>query len=502
MADALSSAIVAQSPCAVTAWWERRLTIMAAICLAGAAAARILSGIGQPLWLDEAWTGAIVAHADLRGLLHRIYLDPNAPLYYLLMYGWSLLFGLSDLALRTPSILFGIATPLLVWRTATPGLALEERLTWAVVLASWFPGIWYATDARCYALLLFLCTGQTLAYARLIATPGMRRAFGWTAWSTLAILTHYDAGFLALCQGLFYLAVHRRAALRTWPAALLFLPAAGWIAWHLPRLAEFARPEVAWYARLGPGDLPGILDFFFAPRMVPLGLAVLAVVALLVRPRPSPAQRPRAGGNLVPVTIIAAGLAAGGIVVALGFARPSFTLRYLIPVAPAVLLGLVLAMGSVARRWGVVWPATMAICLCGGLMATWGIASQPRHYSFEPAAADLAAAGTRRLAFAWDNPASPVLRPSQLEALGSFFFTRTGRPVAVDPVVLRPGEDANAALLRAAGTAPRTAILWLYDRSVHDTAAIATPPAIAARDPSWRCRNYGRDPIGVIACRR
>jgi hypothetical protein len=133
---------------------------------------------------------------------------------------------------------------------------------------------------------------------------------------------------------------------------------------------------------------------------------------------------------------------------------------------------------------------------------TWKIASQTRGYSFEAASADLAAAGTQRLVFAWDHPASAILDRSQLAALGGFFFKREGQPVIVDPIVLRPGEDASAAFLSAAAEAPHSAILWLYDRGVHDTAAITSPPVIAQADPSWHCRNYGGSSIGVVACSR
>ena len=231
-----------------------------------------------------------------------------------------------------------------------------------------------------------------------------------------------------------------------------------------------------------------------------LAFAALAVAALAFGPRSLPAGQADMKGRLVLASVLGSAVAAGCIIVALGFLRPSFAVRYLVPVAPAAMLGLIVAIAPFGKRWAAFWPAAMAICLCGGLLLTWNIASRTRGYSFEAASADLTAAGTQRLVFAWDHPASAVLGRSQLAALGGFFFKRAGHPVAVDPIVLRPGDDASAAFLKAAAAAPHSAILWLYDRGVHNTAAITSPPAIARTDPSWRCRNYGSSSIGVVAC--
>jgi len=36
--------------------------------------------------------------------------------------------------------------------------------------------------------------------------------------------------------------------------------------------------------------------------------------------------------------------------------------------------------------------------------------------------------------------------------------------------------------------------------NVHDTIARVSPPHVAELDRHWRCRNYGTDSIGVLAC--
>ena len=123
----------------------------------------------------------------------------------------------------------------------------------------------------------------------------------------------------------------------------------------------------------------------------------------------------------------------------------------------------------------------------------------PHRYNYEIASEDLEDHDPSRLVFLWDHPVDPILHPEQLQAAGGAFFQRDGYPVAVDPVVLKAGEDPNRRLLREAEP-PGSAILWLYDRVVRGTAAVRRPPRIAQLDPAWSCTQYGRGRFGVYAC--
>jgi len=141
----------------------------------------------------------------------------------------------------------------------------------------------------------------------------------------------------------------------------------------------------------------------------------------------------------------------------------------------------------------------LLVCLGGGLYALYEIAKRPRAYSYEQASRDLAADGVREVVFAFDNPATPVLKDSTLEALGGFFFHRERQPVLITPVRLRDDDDASATLL-AHAQSPKTGLLWVYDLKMRGTAAARNTPHIEQLDPRWRCKDYGKDNIGVIVC--
>ncbi len=483
--------------------WPRALLIIAVLALLTALWLELWVQRTDPFWLDESWTGAIVGQRGWIDTFHQIYWDVNAPLYYVLMHLWQGVFGLSDAAMRAPSLICAILTPLALIFIPTGALPRAERLTWAALVALWFPGLCFAQEARCYSLLLFVSTLQTLAFLRLMQRPDTGRAAVWAALGSTAILTHYDAVLLGAVQGVIYLAVHRMKAVKTWPAALLFLPAFGWLAYHLPRIEAFTRPDIAWYSPLRPYQLWAVLGYIAGREPQLWALAFIATGSLTVRfawPGRGRFDQPTAAAWYGALAATAGAL----VLIAIGFFRPSFTYRYLTPFAPGLLLGFVLILRLLGARRA--HAAFAALIVAFAVLSGWALEHMhfrmaPRRYNFERASAALAQARPQRLVFLWDHPVDPVLHPEQLAALGGFFLHRSGVPTPVDAVILKPGEDPNARLI-AEARPPGSAILWLYDTVVQGTAANRSPPAIAQRDPSWRCRQYGRGRFGVLACTR
>lgn len=100
---------------------ERIVLWLFAVALAGSVVARLTLALNLPLWLDETWTGSVSGQTTWPALVEQIRLDANAPLYYVVMHVWTGLFGLSNLSLRVPSLLFSIATPLLIVATPVRG---------------------------------------------------------------------------------------------------------------------------------------------------------------------------------------------------------------------------------------------------------------------------------------------------------------------------------------------------------------------------------------------
>ncbi|MBE7219039.1 MAG: hypothetical protein INR64_11255 [Caulobacteraceae bacterium] len=479
------------------------------LAILGIAASMLLKAVVDargPLWLDEAWTAAIARAQPFGAFVHQAWLDPNPPLYFLLMHAWVQVAGLSAAALRAPSLAFALATPLVVALVRTPGLSGPERLTWAAVLALWGQAILYAQEARAYSLLILVATLQVIAFVRLLRAPTRGRAFAWAACACLAILTHYHALILTAAQGVLLLLALRRQAVRLWPALLAFLPALAWIGVHAPRVLVFARPEVAWYPPMDPWLLEQALDVA-ADGWPVLAAVVVAVVGGIVVERELGRAPTRFSPGEGALWLAAAASMAGAVaVVLLGFMRPSFTPRYLVAFGPGVLLGLVIACRNLSADGAKLGRIGVLLIVSGSAahLAWTQKPAERRAYQFQTASDWLMAHGVRRLAVVWDNPTDRALAPEESRALFSVFFDRARRPVVVSDLGFDPDAAPDARLL-AATPAAGDGLMWLYDVRVPNTAArrfAPILPAADAADPGLACRRFAGGALGVWACAR
>lgn len=152
----------------------------------------------SPLWYDEAFT-AILARLPLRDLLAAIVGDVHPPLYYLVSH------NLGPDGLRLLSVILSVVAMGVFW-SITSSLAVEARarLIALALFAFAAPQLWYAGEARMYALLELLILNVWLNL--------IERRWPWVAvWSILALYTHsYAALYLAvLAIVALYHEVHR-----------------------------------------------------------------------------------------------------------------------------------------------------------------------------------------------------------------------------------------------------------------------------------------------------
>lgn len=475
-----------------TSWEPRMLYAVSAVAAVAGLAARLWLQHDLPLWVDESWTVMVATQPDWAGVWREAWRDANAPLYYLLMALWTPLAGVSDAALRLPSLCFAVLAGLLplLWRA--PGLPPGARLTWACLLWLWVGGLGFAADARVYALLLLLATAQTIAFVRLLDEPGRRTASIWAALAALTGLAHYFALFLTLAQGVLLLvALGPRRTLRLWPAGFAFLPLAFWLAGHLPRLLEFARADVGWYVLLDAGTSWALAQYLIGPWTWPF-LLLLAIMLGAFRLLDGAATESADSGRALWLAVLA-GLVAFVLMLVLGWLRPSVTARYLTPFVPAALLGLVLVARG-ARRAGLAY-VLLAVAYLLPLAELPAIRTElhaRNAYSLAPASDWLAPSRPERVALLWDHPNMAIVADESLRPVGSFFLNRAGLGVETEVVRVRSNGDPAA---RFAAT--NAAILWLYDPGYRPATAAVLRQLATQR----RCRLFPRtEGRGVLAC--
>ena len=151
--------------------------------------------------------------------------ESTPPLYYLLAFAWTKLFGTSEVAIRSLSALIGTATVPLAFATARRLVEERAALVAAGLVAVNPILVWYSQEARAYALLVLLTVVSLGAFAvacrRPSVTPTRAQASRrgalvlWALASALALTTHYFAIFVILPEALWLLAAARRRGAAT-----------------------------------------------------------------------------------------------------------------------------------------------------------------------------------------------------------------------------------------------------------------------------------------------
>ncbi len=119
------------------------------------------------LWHDELFTFYIATAPSLSRLWQEVHLDLNPPLEYLAVRASTHLFGLSDYAVRLPSILAFLIGSLSLYRFV--GRRLDGWYALLAMLVFWAsPFFYYATEARPYALVIGFLGATLLLWQRAV----------------------------------------------------------------------------------------------------------------------------------------------------------------------------------------------------------------------------------------------------------------------------------------------------------------------------------------------
>lgn len=461
-------------------FWKRHAPSLA--CLAAVlalAAALRCSTLGESLWLDELHTSWVAAESAAE-IAPRAALGNQSPLYFYLPWLSAAASGQqSELALRLPSWIAGMLTiPLLyaviIHWTGKPVAGLAVALL-AAVDADF---IWFAQEARVYALVQLLATAHLAICWRLIRRPTRGWRAAAVAVGVVLFYLHYTTALLFAAElaayGVLVIGRRERPRYSLLQAGTDLAIAVLACSPSLPHLAAIARAGENWRAVVGAGSLAETLASF---PWIPLAVgAAVVAMARLARPQrtkipqehKTAAKQVRLGLFLCVVFIGAIALAwASGI---WGDA-PLLMKRYVIAVsvAPPLAAGL-LSAASESRAWRV------AICL---VVAAAAVFANPQlHF--------------------W-SPERPKVIHSREDWRSATAIVRAVDPQGRFPVLLRPGFIEGDARCRSAVALEReyclAPIRGVYRLTPnHRATPLATTPgpadrvvrrAIAGREAFW-----------------
>jgi mannosyltransferase len=342
---------------------------IAALTILGFALASHRLG-AKSLRLDEA-ISADHARLGLRGLLSVISSrDPNMGLYYALLHYWVRIFGYSEAAVRSMTVvLAGLAVPAMVLlgrRLFGRAVGLVAGLLLA--LGPFF--VQFEQTARSYALVVLLVVLSSYFFVSNVEKPSRGARVGYVLASALAIYTHYFAAYVLLVQLVTLLAIKRDGAFRR-----------EWLTTELA-VAVLCAPEAVIALRAGTGYVswipePTLSSLVKLPSHLAGGILLAAILAILAcygfARAIADRQKWQAGfvaaWLLVPVILDFA---------VSKFGRPLFVTYYLIVVLPAFLLLAAVGVAKLRRRAA----ALIVLALLVALSAL-GIDHWYTHHSLE-----------------------------------------------------------------------------------------------------------------------
>ncbi len=221
--DAIREAVQARS---------RLFWIVAAITALAASLRLATLGL-QSYHHDEIVTAGRVLRGSLWHAVVKVGDSESAPpLYYLLAWLWTQLFGTAEVGLRSLSAAAGIALVPIAFLIGAEAGSRRTGIAAAALVAVNPMLLWYSQEARCYSLLVLLTSIALLFFLRALRSGSGRDMTWWALASAAALATHYFALFPVGAEAAWLLWRHRRDAGRAlrWVAAvaILLAPLALW----------------------------------------------------------------------------------------------------------------------------------------------------------------------------------------------------------------------------------------------------------------------------------
>ncbi|QLK27607.1 glycosyltransferase family 39 protein [Natrinema zhouii] len=171
-----------------------------------AAALRLFRLESESYWVDEVVSVTTVTSNTASELLLSVPgNDPHPPLYYLLLSGWTAVFGTTELATRLLSALVGIGTVVVLYGVGRRLFDREVGAIAAVLVAVSPFHVWYSQEVRMYNLLALLTAFSFYWFVRMQTEgpadeAGVRNDIGYVVSAVLLGYTHVFGLFAILAQ--------------------------------------------------------------------------------------------------------------------------------------------------------------------------------------------------------------------------------------------------------------------------------------------------------------
>ncbi len=305
----------------------------------------------QSLWRDEVFS-IFMSEKSITFFSSHLSFEP--PFYYLLLHFWMKLFGQSEIAVRSLSLLaFTGATVIVVFWSEK--LFKKHWLSWWLPLFFFLNPmlLYYAMEVRTYGWYIFFATLSLWAYAH----------NKWKIWIVATVLGFYTHSYVIIvpfAQTIHYLIIHRKKlldhgikSLSQDPMMRSLLVAALCIApWTLKLIAEAQKLKSSWYFPVDTNLVTSVLgNLFVGYEGTPWYLwNFTKIVSLIILGCSFVALRSkvtRASASLFIAQLYLPLI----IVIGISFLKPLYVNRYVIAVTIAEVFIIALTIQTISRPW-------------------------------------------------------------------------------------------------------------------------------------------------------
>src|SRR6185437_15409585 len=273
-------------------WYQSDVARVSAICVLGACL-RFYHISYLSLWSDEAFS-RFYYQTGLHFMWTKgLHTESSPPLYYMAIGAWIDCFGSSEAALRSLSAVASTVAIVLVYWLGRELFDRKHAVLAAALFALSGTAIYYAQEARCYALLLIPILTMLIASARYMRGPGRYASLAmYIVAATVGIYIHTTMFLLVAACGLVVFASVLAACGNLWDRRVL-----GWIGAHLcvgglvlPAVIGMTDPaqwrQLAWIPAVSFQRVAAVFSNTVAGTLTPAGfpgsILAVAVAAILV----------------------------------------------------------------------------------------------------------------------------------------------------------------------------------------------------------------------------
>ncbi len=185
--------------------------------------------LGVPsLWFDELMTAGRIDYPLIQ-MVKNLFDSPFPPLYYILMHLWVNIFGVSEITLRFPSLIFSVLSIFFIFKLAKELYDEEVGLISALLLSVSLYSINYAHEAKMYTMLWFLGILSFYYFYKFTKDPTNKNLFLYILFTTMSIYTLYVGFLFMVVQNICYFIFFEKKQTQKWLLGqfvmlLLYLP--------------------------------------------------------------------------------------------------------------------------------------------------------------------------------------------------------------------------------------------------------------------------------------